>query len=86
MYDLKELGLLAAALVVRKIPFTFDKCLDGWRIVAKRWSAAINYMTLGSDDGLLELEIWELGDIHGCQTASEIMEILESQGLFLKKV
>lgn len=90
MYDLKELGLLAAALVVRKIPFAFNKCLDGWRIIEKRWSVAINYMTEGSEDGLLELEIWEMngiyGCIYGCKTASEIMEILENKGLFLKKV
>ena len=88
MYDLKELGLLAAALVVRKVPFAFDKCLDGWRIATRRWSANINLRTNGSEDGLLELDIWELGDDHlyGNRTASEIMEILENKGLFLKKV
>ena len=92
MYDLKELGLLASALVVRKIPFTFEKCLDGWRIIEKQWGVAINYMTMGSADGLLELEIWnesvwnESDGIYGCKTASEIIEILENKGLFIKKV
>ncbi len=36
MYDLKELGLLAAALPIRKVPFTFKECNDGWMILGSK--------------------------------------------------
>ncbi len=36
MYDLKELGLLAAALPIRKVPFTVKECNDGWMILGSK--------------------------------------------------
>lgn len=85
MYDMKELALLAAALTMRNVPFTFKKCNDGWSIVGDNWDVALNCLTMGAREGLLELLVWERwrdpeGAI-GYLTASETIERLQKIGL-----
>ena len=87
MYDLKELGLLAAALTIRKVPFTFKECNDGWMILGSKWDVAINSMTMGGASGLLEILNWEKWRCNdedaavGFFTASECIEYLQNVGL-----
>lgn len=89
MYDLKELGLLAAALTVREIPFRSKEIVDGWGLVGENWDAIINNMTMGATDGLIEvvlLDEWKTSvdynaGTYGFLTASEALELLENKGL-----
>lgn len=90
MYNTNELGLLAALLIKRKVPFTFTKCNDGWCITGDDWDVAINCMTLGSKDGLLELLNWEKDRCNdenaalGYLTALNCIDCLQEQGLIPK--
>lgn len=92
MYDVKELSLLASALVMRNIPFLFKKANDGLAIVGENWDAAINTLTLGAADGLIEVLLWDEwrtstdynAGAYGFLTASEALELLENKGLIPK--
>ncbi len=90
MYDMKELGLLASALVMRKIPFDFKEHNDGWGLVGgENWDVAINRLTMGATDGLIEVLLWDEwrassdynAGVYGFLTASEALELLENKGL-----
>ena len=93
MFDMKEMGLLASALVMRNVSFKFKDCNDGWCILGNEWDVAINTLTMGAVDGLLELldyEEWRntknVDDTgaYGYLTASEALELLEEKGLIPK--
>ena len=91
-YDVRELSLLASALVMRNIPFTFKKTNDGWGVVGENWDVVINMMTMGAADGLIEALLWDEwrtstdynAGVYGFLTASEALELLENKGLIPK--
>lgn len=91
-YDVRELSLLASALVMRNIPFTSKKTNDGWGIIGENWDVAINMMTMGAADGLIEVLLWDEwrtstdynAGAYGYLTASEALELLENKGLIPK--